>query len=361
MSVAILGSIPLTTSIERSKDLRHIPELDGVRGVAIALVLVCHFGYVFPKPVSDWLSLGWVGVDLFFVLSGYLITRILLASRGEEGYFWNFYFRRAIRIFPLYFLFVGAYFFLLLPVAHRHGLILDRSASDQIWFWSYLANWHYGSTHSTLTHLWSLGIEEQFYLAWPLIVAFFPTKKLNLICVALVILSLGARVILIGQAGFGREASFFTVCRMDGIALGALLAAGYRFRRPGLLAAALFVVLVPLLKSGPNRFAMTVTGVSLVAILFAIALQAVIEPVLKPSRWRRVLRSRFLTSLGKYSYAIYLLHMLVLTAAVRIHENRNWSPTLLFVGGIGGSYLLGWLSWRVFESKVLLLKWYFHR
>jgi peptidoglycan/LPS O-acetylase OafA/YrhL len=357
MSVATWAVPTSTTSPDKSSTLRHIPELDGVRGIAIALVLVCHCGYLFPAPFREWLSLGWVGVDLFFVLSGFLITRILLASCGQEGYFRNFYFRRALRIFPLYFLFVGAYFFFLLPMAHRYGFILDRNASDQWWFWSYLANWHYGSTHSTLTHLWSLGIEEQFYLVWPAVVALVPTKRLGQTCLGLAAFSLGARAILIGYAGLGREASFFTACRIEGIALGAWLAIGFRFRRPGTVALMAATGLVLLLRSGgPNGFAMTVAGITLVAILFAMFLQAVISPGREGSLASWVLRRDILTRLGKYSYAIYLLHMPLLTVAVRVHERRNWSPALLFLGGILGSYLLGWLSWRVFESKILQLK-----
>jgi peptidoglycan/LPS O-acetylase OafA/YrhL len=147
---------------------------------------------------------------------------------------------------------------------------------------------------------------------------------------------------------------------MEGIAFGALLAIGFRFRGPWIPTSVIAIGIVPLLlRGGPNGFAMTVIGVTLIAILFAVLLQAVIEPSREDLFGMRVLRSEPLTLLGKYSYAIYLLHMLLLAAAVRLQDSRDWPPTLLFVGGIAGSYFLGWLSWRVFESRVLLLKRYF--
>jgi len=174
----------------------------------------------------------------------------------------------------------------------------------------------------------------------------------------LILASLGIWAVLIAYAGFGREASFFTACRMEGIALGALLNFGFRFRRPRILASAVAIGIVPLLGSGgPNGFAMTVVGVTLVAILFAVFLQALIETRPEDSVGMRVLRSEPLTRMGKYSYASYLLRMLPL-AAVRLHESKGWPPPLLFVGRIVGSYLMGCLSWQVFESRVLLLKRY---
>jgi peptidoglycan/LPS O-acetylase OafA/YrhL len=362
MSVATCEIIAPDTSLPASRSLGYIPELDGLRGLAILFVLVCHFGYLFPESARDWLSLGWVGVDLFFVLSGFLITRILLTSRGEPAYFRNFYLRRAIRIFPLYFLFVGGYFFLLLPAAHRHGLILNRSGTDQLWFWSYLANWHTGSAHSTLTHLWSLAIEEQFYFAWPLIVALVSPKRLGSVCLGLILLSPAVRTFLIWHFGFGREASFFTVCRMEGIALGALLASGFRVPKPRFAILVVAISLVPLLwRGGPNGFAMTVAGVTLVAILFASLLQLVTGQDVSGATGSQMLRSLVLTRLGKYSYAIYLFHILFLTVAVQLRENRGWPATPLFAGGIIASYGVGWLSWQVFEKRVLMLKRYFPR
>ena len=356
---AIAVQTPLATTATPAVS-PHILELDGVRGIAILLVLVCHFGYLFPNPVGNWLSLGWVGVDLFFVLSGYLITRILLNARGSESYFRNFYARRALRIFPLYFLFLGTYFFGLLPLAHRHGLILDRGISDQAWFWSYLANWHTASKHSTLTHLWSLAIEEQFYLVWPTIVAFVPIRRLRLVCVGLALSSAVLRTTLILHAGFGREASFFTICRVEPIAMGALLALGATLPRPRLLASAsILIVLVSLARGGPNAAAMTVAGVSAVAILFALFLQSVVLPSRAASLCRRLLRSTVLVSFGKFSYAIYLLHVLLLTVAVHLHEARGWPAIPLFIAGVALSFGLGWLSWNLLEGRILLLKRYF--
>jgi len=357
MSVATWDVATPVSQPRLSQRLDRIPELDGARGLAIFLVLVCHFGYLFPEKGSKWLNLGWTGVDLFFVLSGFLITRILLASRGEQGYFRTFYARRILRIFPLYFLFVGGYYFVLLPLAHHHGYILNRSAADQVWFWAYLANWNLGSMHSTLTHLWSLGIEEQFYLVWPIVVALVSRKHLGRICLALVAASFLARAILIGGMGLSREASFFTVCRVEGVALGSYLAAGFKLPVPGALATTSLVLLIPALAAGgPNGFGMTVWGITLVAILFASLLQLLIVPGRRHPWMSVALRSRALTSLGTYSYAIYLFHILVLTVAVHLHESRRWPAAPLFGGGVLVSYAVGRLSWHLFECRILRLK-----
>jgi peptidoglycan/LPS O-acetylase OafA/YrhL len=149
---------------------------------------------------------------------------------------------------------------------------------------------------------------------------------------------------------------------MEGIAFGAMLANGFRFRRPGILAASAATGISPLLLlGGPNGFEMTVVGVTLVAILFGGLLQIVIASSPEQSFGLRILRSEALINLGRCSYSIYLLHMVLLAVAVRLHESRGWPPVLLFIGGTAGSYLLGWLSWRAFESKVMLLKRYFQR
>jgi hypothetical protein len=146
--------------------------------LAILLVLAFHCRVAFsgtqeiPLPILRVLDLGWSGVDLFFVLSGFLITGILLDSRESHGYFRTFYARRVLRIFPLFF----AYLFLVL-VVFRYAWIWYSgrdlwSATNPWWYFSYLLNWKpdHGYNDLYLGHLWSLAIEEQFYLVWPLVV-----------------------------------------------------------------------------------------------------------------------------------------------------------------------------------------------
>src|SRR5579863_7613015 len=158
---------------------RHLPSLDGLRGVAVLLVLIGHFAYVpialkgIPGKIFALTHAGWTGVELFFVLSGFLITGILLDSKGAENYVSSFYIRRALRILPLYY---GAVLvaFVLLPLLGRAGLpgLSPEFNPDQLWYWFYAGNWAWNWNHcyQPFAHFWSLAVEEQFYLAWPWIV-----------------------------------------------------------------------------------------------------------------------------------------------------------------------------------------------
>ena len=198
----------------------RLPALDGLRGIAVLLVLAFHCRYFFPpwmeksaRPTLD--VLGWSGVDLFFVLSGYLITGILLDTKDSSSYFRTFYARRSLRIFPLYFSFVAAV--LLLAQWRVHGF----------WYLTYLSNWQpgHGVNDGYLSHLWSLAIEEQFYLIWPAVVWFVPPGRLKWICIALAVTAAGLRPF----AGSQDQAAYrLTPCRMDSLALGAFVAIGMR-------------------------------------------------------------------------------------------------------------------------------------
>jgi peptidoglycan/LPS O-acetylase OafA/YrhL len=172
-----------------SRAIQYIPELDGLRGLAIILVVLFHAR---PEQASEFaplpflytlLNLGPSGVDLFFVLSGFLITGILLSTKdaSPRNYFWSFYARRILRIFPLYILAVAGFFYGLLPYLHSRGELLNVSRSEQFWFWTYLMNWRDAAGFriiNALGHFWSLGVEEQFYLIWPAVIFFFLCSSL---------------------------------------------------------------------------------------------------------------------------------------------------------------------------------------
>src|SRR3979409_474403 len=159
--------------------LQHIKALDGVRGIAILLVILFHCGY---------LGCGWVGVQLFFVLSGFLITSILLKDRGASlsAYLKRFYWRRSLRSFPLYYLYLlvilGAYLLLKIPPAFANQ-------------WPYLFTYTYNVRHilpnydgsQLLIHLWSLSVEEQFYLIWPLLVFVFAARRFKTLLIGIVV------------------------------------------------------------------------------------------------------------------------------------------------------------------------------
>ena len=233
----------------------RVPELDGIRGIAILLVLATHFGYPAAGPglFRNMLSLGWVGVDLFFVLSGFLITGILLATKGRANYFQRFYLRRLFRILPIYYAFLILIF---------HGLpFLGRSVTGagEAWYWLYIANWRNGSS-PYLQHFWSLAIEEQFYLGWPLLVHLCSRRSSKLVCVSIVLLSPVVRFL-----AFQMGVSPFTVyevtpLRLDGLAFGALLALadGAELRRarrwvPAACAAAILGLISVIAGSGASH------------------------------------------------------------------------------------------------------------
>jgi peptidoglycan/LPS O-acetylase OafA/YrhL len=159
----------------------HLAELDGLGGIAILLVCIFHFGFVlgsssspFAHKLQNVLWLGWAGVDLFFALSGFLITGILLDSLDSTSYFRTFYIRRALRIFPLYSAFLAVTLGLMHHILWRHkypGIVTW-------WYLTYLQNWKPNHTAGDLhvDHLWSLAVEEQFYMAWPLLIWITPRK-----------------------------------------------------------------------------------------------------------------------------------------------------------------------------------------
>src|ERR1035437_9377640 len=219
----------------------HIPALDGLRGVAILMVLMLHFyneaainaQYPLFGPIVTKLALsGLYGVQLFFVLSGFLITGILLDSKGGANYFRNFYMRRFLRIFPLYYGTLCV-LFLILP----HVVPFDEGAQDiasrQGWLWAYLSNlpWSGSNWDSSnvfrLGHFWSLCVEEHFYFLWPLVVYACSKQKLVRLCVIIMVCCLLVRLIHTVADG-PRLFEWSSIWKLDGLALGSLLAASLR-------------------------------------------------------------------------------------------------------------------------------------
>ena len=200
----------------------YIPQFDGLRGLSILAVFAAHSEFLRALPHAHFLEYGRVGVDLFFVLSGFLITGILLDTRTSPHYFRNFYARRALRIWPLYYIILTIIF----VASSRLGNSFGRP-TGQVWpyFYFYAQNL---SSHLPIPYglgpTWSLAIEEQFYLTWPLLVFLLRKRFLAITLVCAVLLSLTLRVIAFKSGAPLKFIHEFTLCRLDSIALGCLAA-----------------------------------------------------------------------------------------------------------------------------------------
>ncbi len=381
-------------SVERTVK-GHMPALDGIRGVAILLVMVCHFTRIMdPNTPSQLLfskltEAGWTGVDLFFVLSGFLITGILLDSKDSASYFFSFYMRRILRIFPLYYTACFVYL-VAVPLVQNHlGLLtsVHSIASDQVWFWAYSANWGQavsGRPFNALVHFWSLAIEEQFYLVWPLVVRVTSERTFARLCIALVLVSQLLRIMLFLK-GFSLFVIFqITVTRLDGLALGALAALAVRDERWLARADSSLKYLIPLPFVGLVVLGIVSRGFTqingplvvlfsplLLAVMFAgILLSAIVR---RGSKFETLLRAPWLRSCGKYSYAMYVFHLPMMMIVE--HQNKYFflrasinaipgiSRILVVVGYVIMSSLLTYvvarLSWWALESHFINLKRHF--
>ncbi|KAA0253140.1 MAG: acyltransferase [Acidobacteria bacterium] len=323
--------------------------------------------------------LGSNGVDMFFVLSGFLITRILIRARGSEAYFRSFYLRRTVRIFPLYYLALVIAFFIWPAVAPGWWLVTNSSGDHQAWYWLYGCNWLFAlkNDYVGLAHFWSLAIEEQFYLLWPLGVLALGAKRIVPFAVAVIGLSVAARWIATTMGASVLALYVATPTRLDGLMLGALVAA-WESKDPALdrarklagpAAGAALVVLAALLSSGwgaGRTAALMVVGTLAVNVLFAALLVAALTGAARG--WpARLFSFRPFVFLGAYSYGIYVVHPFVQDVLAR-HWQDAWLPRvagsllpgrlvfMLLCGTV--SVLVALASWHGWEKHWLKLKRY---
>lgn len=335
----------------------HLRALDGLRGVAILAVLLQHAGV---------LPVGWLGVDLFFALSGYLITGILLDAKASGArmpvVLRRFYARRALRIFPLGF-FALVVVFVVLPLATQR-VDLRTPLSTQLWYWSYLSNWRNGDSTGALVylrHFWSLAVEEQFYLIWPFVALMCSTRRLYGACIGILVAGLALRFALPLMDATGQVPILSsTLTRADSLAVGALIALLHREKlrwsidavaiyRLGVLSAAAVALLMVQQRSGSAQSRnMQIFGLTLVAMSMGAAVYCATQdgPV------ARALAIPWLVGLGRISYGIYVYH-----APIGIWlEAHVASGPLRALCLIGCSVPIAAASWRWFESPILRAK-----
>jgi peptidoglycan/LPS O-acetylase OafA/YrhL len=379
----------------------HIPALDGLRGIAIALVMLCHFLPYNDQPTSFAGRAfffvgraGWSGVDLFFVLSGFLITGILLDAKGAPHFFRNFYARRTLRIFPLYY-FVLAIVFLVMPLVWRRAFVTPDLANirrHQSWLWLYgtniLMTWKndmgfFYADWLNLNPFWSLAVEEHFYLIWPLVVYLCSPRALRRVCAAVILASFALRAILFLRGGWDWGIYIFTPCRIDALAFGGLLALILRHDPPTatrlLRSAKWFVLILGLttlvgLWKNPSRdgWVSMTAGYTLLAATFAAML--LYSLVATPNSLANGLfTARPLRVLGKYSYGLYVYHSILgpafdrafgqrfLDGLLRSHLHLGRSAyavsiLLFMVLATAASFAVAFGSWHLLEKQVLTLK-----
>lgn len=361
---------------------RYMPVLDGVRGVAVLLVVIHHIYLRAPisHPVDGvfaWLGhASWTGVDLFFVLSGFLITGILLDARESPTYFRAFYWRRLVRIFPLYYAFL-AVVFLAVPLAIGQPAF-GVPAADQWWFWLYLSNFYMTDAWVApgLDHLWTLAIEEQFYMVWPAVVYGLGRDRLRTLCLVLLPAVFLLRVVLSLTGTDGQEIYVSTWTRFDTLAAGALLAClardGGLLRLRPLAWMAVAVSTAAVLWWGGTfevfgiPFQPPVLVGGLYTPIYALFAGLLVLILTQEGGWTDVFRGRLLPTFGKYSYAVYVLHFPVDTGlrALGLHPSAWYAPEQLQLFGFGLYFVLvsglslvaAMLSWHLFEKHFLKLK-----
>ena len=340
-------------------------QLDGLRAIAVSLVLYAH---LFSTNNSYW---GHVGVRLFFVLSGFLITRLLLDARSAAEFeappaLEAFYVRRALRIFPPYFAMLG---FVWLAG-------LEQSKGTLVWHALYISNFWYALQGNwspwVLCHTWTLAIEEQFYLLWPLVLLLAPRQWIGRICIGVIVFSLAYRFYwpFTGMPSVARDV--LPPASMDALGAGALLAV-YRSNATGwpgwirLSWVPLTTAFVVLLYFGPLQVTPTRDwarwiGLEVLPLVPLVMIVGLCSTGTKGFAGR-LLELRPVMALGRISYGVYVYHGAVLALVVGM---QSWIPVNVSEQGAGrflvagaATLALASLSWLAFEKPINALKRYF--
>lgn len=354
--------------------LAHLPVIDGLRGIAILLVIWYHAPFIFltvhglPEPGFWRMSTaGWIGVDLFFVVSGFLITSILLRTRGQTGQLRIFWARRSLRILPL------AYLYLLVivvqPMIGNPWGILE-TFDGWVWYFSYFANVHIaqnGFQPVVIMILWSLAVEEQFYFVWPIVVHLLDPARLLKICLWICVLTPLLRAVTVQYPA----AYVLTFCRADTLAMGAILSLLVHHRslcevtlrccRKLTIPALLILAITLLAPFGPSfstthPYYFTVFGYSLIAASFAVLVGA---SMTAEGLVQKALCHPILLYIGKRCYGCYLWHCAV--GLVIANVGSGFIPKWLGFEGVVVFWIVcvvivASISWTCFEKPILSLK-----
>jgi peptidoglycan/LPS O-acetylase OafA/YrhL len=340
------------------------PELDGLRGVAILLVIAFHYLEPLHRTAQGWLRIalaparmGWIGVDLFFVLSGYLIGSILMANRDSPTFFGTFYIRRFYRILPLYLVVVAGCFAV-------HQWFVRTSAPPLVQYLTFTQNFWMAAKGQfgigLLAITWSLAVEEQFYALLPPLVRFNPSKRLLAIVIGCILLAPVLRYFFIAKAGqygvFAANVLLFT--HLDALMLGVLLA-WMRARDvtvPRRLVRVVWVISAALLTLSALRLPRPeAVARPMMATFFyeVITLFCASTLVIALDGGFRCLRWKALTYTGLISYGLYLMHQPLNWAMHMAFRWKNWKDVRLAMVSFVVVYIIAALSWEWFEKRLV--------
>jgi peptidoglycan/LPS O-acetylase OafA/YrhL len=361
----------LTTKLPLHQN--YIPALDGLRGIAILMVISFHYF----NQYTPIFSLGWSGVDLFFVLSGYLITSRLIYTFDKPHYFYRFYKNRALRILPLLYGVLIAFYliiFLLISKSNLPGFQFykDYTASFFLFFQNWSLMDHSNLAENHLEHFWSLAVEEQFYLIWPFFIYFFSKSKyLNEILITWIfcVITLRTTVFFLSPADY-KVYFYNSFCRMDGFIVGAMLFFIHEKRIKSfpkyILIPLIFLLTAGLLLDSHLPYGSVFIpsiGLTLLAVFYGILMHFAIKK--KYRVWNSILNLNWLIYIGRISYGLYIFHWLVLrflsgyiSKYLGLYTNSATSTNefiALFIC-LAITFGISIISFRYYESYFLRLK-----
>ena len=377
MGLSLVRMTDSTSNLEpaalRPGPADRLPALDGLRGLAVIWVVLHNTTDILPGTLHGaslmlafLVHSGWIGVQLFFALSGFLITGNLLDTQRAANYFSAFYARRALRILPLY------YTVLIVLLIVSPSLHIGRQLS----LWLFAVNWTHAEPYG-FGHFWSLAVEEQFYLFWPLIVLRLSPRRLASACVVIALSALVMRGVMVLAGASSWTIYTATTSRLDALALGGAGACllripaaqawlASRLTQVNLAALAVFVVGVPMTRAfDTDAIRCQILGYTLLAICCAtlVTTAAAGDESAHPALVSRILRWPPLRSCGKYSYAIYIFHQLIhklLGEPWMISKFAGHPPAYavyLYSLSIGlVSFGAAFLSYHLLEKRFLALK-----
>jgi peptidoglycan/LPS O-acetylase OafA/YrhL len=356
--------------------MEYVKQLDSLRALAVILVIISH--WVPGTNIINRIPNGEIGVDIFFVLSGFLISSILFenknryesASLSKTKLIKNFYFRRSLRIFPIYYIII----FILL---YLHTSTRTNIQSAFIYFLTYTSNIYFFQTQQwdgMISHLWSLAVEEQFYLIWPWIILFTNKKYLIHVILIFILTGITSQLILSGI----KMSSLLTFTCFDSFGLGALLSWVMVYNKEKIykfnlvLSISVFLIFLNWVIGLFFKESILIPRRTIFSILsLCLIVNVILNKESDSLLFRCIFNNRLLIFLGKISYGLYLYHNIIPgllnSKFINIYINP-YLPSILYKNYWAQLFLIentvlliafSWLSYNFIEKKFLRLKKYF--